>query len=391
MTLFRPEARSDHPTDSLFEMIRRREPAGNAPVTERTALTHSAVYECVDLIADLVSGFPVDRYKNIDGLRVPSTSRATAVDNPSTEVDPINWRRIVVVCWLLRGFSAGLVTGMAGIYPSGIELVHPDRVTAERTRPDAPPIFKLDGKVIERWPMGPLWIAPGKMLSPGDPFGRSVLEFAAAEIGMGLASRKFGADFFGSGGHPTSLVMGDGEVNEDMAKRVKGRFIAATTSREPVVLGGGWKYEQVQIAPNESQFLETIKANRTIIAGFFKVPPSLIGAPAGDGMTYKNTESDGINLLRFCVGPWVNRMETTLTGLTVRPEYVKLNPDSLLRTDLLTRYKAHDLAIRSGIANVDERRALEDWAPLPDGEGQHYLWPPYSTTPDAPDAPQETP
>jgi HK97 family phage portal protein len=296
------------------------------------------------------------------------------IDNPSTEIDPVNWRRIVVVSWLMRGYAAGLATG-GGLYPSGIELIHPDRVTAERKRRDSPAEYKVDGKPIDRWPLGQLWIAQGKMLNPGDPFGRSVLEFAAAEIGLGLRSRKFGSDFFDAGGHPTSLVMGDGEVNQDMAKRVKERFKAASESREPVVLGGGWKYEQVQIAPNESQFLETIKANRTMVAGFFKVPPSLIGAPAGDGMTYKNTESDGINLLRFCILPWKVRMETCLNALTVRPEYVKLDPASLLQTDLKTRYGAHDLAIRSGWKSRNEVRALEDMPPI-DG-GDDFLWPPY--------------
>lgn len=375
MTLFRPEVRADHPSDNLTELLRRRLPAGQAPVTHQTAMTHSAVYECVDLIADLVAGFPVQRFREVDGVRQPSTT-SSVIDNPSTDDDPVNWRRIILVSWLLRGYAAGLVPGTRGAYPSGVELVHPDRVTVEQVRRDAPWVYRLDGNVINRWPNGPLWVAPGKKLSPGDPLGRSVLEFAAAEVGLGLSSRAYGASWFRDSAHPTGILMNDEPVNEDGAKRVKQRFLDAMHgTREPAVFGDGWKYEQIQINPNESQFLDTIKANRTIVAGFFKVPPSRIGAPSGDGMTYKNIEADGIDLLRFCVQPWVTRMETTLNPLTVRPEYVKLNMDSLLRPDLGTRYRAHDVAIRAGFKSVNDVRRLEDLPPIPDGDA--YLWPPY--------------
>lgn len=376
MTLFRPERRSDHPTSSLTEMMRRRLPATHFPASRDQALTHSAVYECIDLIADLVSGFPVGRFRTDGEARVPATTRAPAVDNPSVEDDPVNWRRIVVASWLSKGFAAGLVTGTRDGYPTGIELVDNGRVSVKRARPDEPWTWLLDGHEVDRYPSGPLWIAPGKKLTPGDPLGRSVLEFAAIEAGIGLAARKFGGDFFATNAHPSALFTNPQAVNEDMASRVKRRFLSAIgPDREPLVMGGGWKYEQIQISPNESQFLETIKANRTMVAGFFKVPPGLIGAPAGDGMTYKNVEHDGINLLRFCVQPWVTRMESTLNQLTVRPEFVKLNMDSLLRPDLGTRYRAHDMAIRAGFKSVNDVRRIEDLPPIPDGDD--YLWPPY--------------
>lgn len=377
MTLFRPqvEVRADRPTDSLTELLRRRIGTAASPVVDmKSAMTHSAVYECVDMIADLVAGFPVHRYRDVDGVRQPSTDRSV-IDMPSTDDDPVNWRRILVVSWLLKGYAAGLVTGMDGARPTGIELVRPDRVTVERVRHDAPWQWKLDGRPIDRWPNGNLWVAAGKKMQPGDPVGCSVLEFAAAEVGLGLSSRGYGAGWFRDSAHPTGLLMNDAPVNEDGAKRVKQRFLDAMHgTREPAVFGDGWKYEQIQINPNESQFLETIKANRTTVAGFFKVPPHIIGAPSGDGMTYKNVEQDGVNLLRFCVGPWVNRMEATLNPLTPPGEYLKLNVDSLLRADLSTRSSAHRTAITAGYRSVNEVRALEDLPPIEGGD--RFLWPP---------------
>jgi hypothetical protein len=42
----------------------------------------------------------------------------------------------------------------------------------------------------------------------------------------------------------------------------------------------------------------------------------------------------------------------------------------------MTRYKAHDLAVRDGWKSVDEVRGLEEMPKLPAGEGEKYLWPP---------------
>lgn len=374
----RREARTDHPTDSLIELARRRLGVGSAgvPVTEASALTHSAVYECVDLIADLVSTFPVGRFRNVNGDRVPSTA-PSVIDNPSTDVDDVNWRRIIMVGWLMRGFTPGLITGMRGAQPSGLELVDASRVTAERRRQDAPVDWFLDGKPMDRWPAGPLWIADGKRLYASDPTGRSVLEFARAEIGMGLAARQFGADWYRDGGQPAGILKANGEPSPDAAKRIKQRFLDARAgNREPIVIGSDWEYEAIQISPNESQFLDSIKANRATVAGFFKVPPTLIGAPAGTGMTYQNVEHEGIHLVRYCVGPWVVRMERVLSALTPRPEYVKLNMDALLRPDAATRWRIHDTSIRAGVHSVNDVRRTEDEPDIgPDGDRR--VWPPW--------------
>lgn len=375
----RGERRADHPTDSLFEMFRRRlGPGGQAgvPTDTHSALTHSAVYQCVDLLSDLVAGFDVERIRQVGRERIILTDRSV-LDDPSEEIDSLNWRRLIMVGWLLRGYSAGLVTSVRDGYPTNVELIHPDRVTGQRDRPDAPVEFQLDGKAIRPWTKGgKLWIANGKMLNVQDVLGRSILEFAREELGLGLAARRYASRFFRDNGHPTGLLMNDKPVSEDGARRVKARFQAAMQdNREPAVFGDGWEYKTIQIKPDESQFLETIKANRTLVAGFFRVPPELIGAPSATGMTYVNVEHRGIDLLRFTVSSWVARMESVLSQLLPRTTRVHLNTDNLLRTDLSARYRAWDQAIRAGFLSVNDVRINENRDPIEGGD--QYLWPPY--------------
>lgn len=359
-------------------MFRRRlGPSATAgvPTDTYSALTHSAVYQCVDLLSDMVAGFEVQRIRQIGRERIV-LSDSSVIDNPSQDIDPLNWRRLVMIGWLLRGYTPGLITGVRDGYPTGVELIHPDRVTVERDRPDAEPQFLLDHKPTRVWPRGNLWLANGKMLNPYDVLGRSILEFAREELGLGLAARRYASKFFRDNAHPTGLLMNDKPVSEDGARRVKARFLAAMNdTREPAVFGDGWEYKAIQIKPDESQFLETIKANRTLVAGFFRIPPEIIGAPSATGMTYVNVEHRGIDLLRFTVSSWVMRMESVLGQLLPRTTRVHLNTDNLLRTDLSARYRAWDQAIRAGFLSVNDVRINENRDPI-DG-GDQYLWPPY--------------
>lgn len=385
----RREARSDHPTNSLGELFRRRigpTAPGTVPVNVRSALTHSAVYQCADLIADLVSTFPTKRFREVKGdggvVEKVESTRKSFMDDPSDEIDFINWKRIMVIAWLLRGYQPGLITSLNGPNPGGIELIHPDRVRAERYRPDSVTEWYLDGKEIELWPRGRLWLAQGKMMQADDVVGRSVLEFAAQEVGLGLTARQFGSEWFANGAHPTAMIKNSKKVeglDEDGARRVKERFMNAVRgNREPVVMTDGWEYQAIQVRPNESQFLETINANRVMVAGFFRVPGSIIGAgipSEGAGITYTNVEHRGLDLLKFTIGPWVNRMEIVLDALLTGSEYVKLNVDALLRGDTGSRYRAHDISVRAGFKTVNEVRADEDLPPVEGGD--QTLWPPY--------------
>lgn len=381
MTLFRPEKRQVQTVPWREIADRQGRLPAPSPGTD-AALTLSAVYGSVDKITSIISTFPLDIYRRVpNGVRIESPEPYPVVRTPSTEVDAVDWRATIIASWLLRGNAFGLVT-LNGSSPMSLELIDNDRVTASRLRKDAPTLWKVDGQPMERWPSGQLWVAPGKIWDPGWPLGVSVLQYAMMTAGIGLSSRKFGADFFAGGGHPTAAIIGppDKEVNEDMARKVKRRLLDAIgANREPIVLGGGWKLEQIQIAPNESQFLETIKANATDIARFFGIPATIIDAPTGSGMTYNNATQKADDLLKFTINGWVVKLERALNTLVKPGDFVRLNVDSLLRGDLSARYLAYDRGLRDGFLSRNEVRATEDLPPIEGGD--EYLWPPYRAFP----------
>lgn len=380
MTLFRPketvEARAANL--SAAELIAQHRNGGRVwagvPVNDDQAMRLSAVWGCVDLIAEIVSTLPIHEYTDTGPGGTPERQQT-----PRLLLDPGGdgygfevWARAYMISSLLRGNEFGLIHALDDrSYPLVIENLHPDRVTYYEGK------WHIDNKVIDRYPYGEaqLWHVPSYSV-PGTPLGLSPISYAAQTIGLGLAAQKFGGQWFGDGAHPTSkLTNKDGALaSEDDAKLLKSRIHSTLyNNRETLVLGGGWDLEPVQVSPNESQFLETTKANADDIARyFFRRPPG-----EGGEVTYANVEARSLDMLTYTINGWLVRMERAITRLRPRGRYVKFNADAMLRPDTKTKAEIDVLTIRGGVQTPNERRRLHDLSPLPGGD--ELLWPPFTT------------
>ena len=215
-------------------------------------------------------------------------------------------------------------------------------------------------------PAGDMWHRRSYSM-PGSLLGLSPIGFHAQTIGLGLSAQQFGVEFFQSGANPTGLLTNsETELNPEGARTAKERFVASLNgTREPAVLGKGWAWQQISIAPEESQFLATQKYTSTECARIFGPGvPEILGYEVGGSMTYTNVEQRNIHLLTYTLDPWFSRVERALSTLLPKPRYVKLNRNAMLRTDLLTRYKARATAIAAHILAPSEVRAIEDMPPM---------------------------
>lgn len=367
---------------SLGEILGRlgigtRTAAGESVTLDR-ALRLGSVWACVNLIADTVGGLPVDAVRYRAGARLPVDPVPPFLAEPSAELLPLDWRRTILVSLLLHGNAFGTVTAVDDLgYPRLVELLDPAAVRVSR-RPDGRYRWTVGRADRDLWPLGDLWHLPAYTVA-GQALGLSPITYAAEAIGIGLAARRFGSQWFAGGGHPTGLLQSEQEIGPDVAAVVKSRFLEATSKGgEPAVLGAGLSYSAIQVAADESQFLETMRANVADVARFYNVPPEIIGGEAGGSLTYANVEQRGLDLLTYGLSRWVLRLESGLSRLIPRGSTVKLNTDALVRVDLLNRYRAHDVAVRAGWLSRNEVRELEDRPPI-DG-GDETLWPPYATS-----------
>lgn len=354
-----------------------------ARFTTESAMRHGAVFQSINFIADLISTLPIDTYE-----RDPRDTQAISeevplppvIAEPAPDVDPVSWRRQVIVSWLAQGNVFPYPVAYDDQYrPRLTQIIDPQDMWARRPNGKYGAImWVLGGRDVPNIIHRPAYCLPGS------PIGLSPIGYAAATaVHLGLTATEFGRRWFLDGAHPSGILTSENDISDKTAKRIKRRVLAVMRgTRDPLVLGSGLKYEKISVPANESQFLETIGANKADVAGYFGLKPEDIGAKSGDSMTYANVEQRALDRLIYPIYPWVVRYESLLTHLAPPNVFAKVKTDALVRVDLRTRYDVHGKAIQIGMENVDDRRRLEDKPPLPDGLGQRYVWPPMSTAPD---------
>jgi phage portal protein BeeE len=108
------------------------------------------------------------------------------------------------------------------------------------------------------------------------------------------------------------------------------------------------------------------------IASIYGIPPEMIGGETGGSLSYSSPEQRQIELVQFSLLPWLALMESHLSALLPRGQFVKFDADVLIRPDAQTRMEVMERKRLIGYDNIDGLRAGEDEAPLPDGKGQDY-------------------
>lgn len=119
---------------------------------------------------------------------------------------------------------------------------------------------------------------------------------------------------------------------------------------------------------HNSQFLATRDFQRSEICIMYGIPPVLIGDT--DKATAWGTGIEQIKqgAVTFTFRPWTSLIESWITSLLPRGQFVRFDYNALLRGDVETRYKTHQVAIASGFKLRNEVRAEEEMDPVHDGD-----------------------
>jgi HK97 family phage portal protein len=331
------------------------------------ALRHSAVWACSDLIAStmaMLTPWAMEGPAVGVGQSARLANQPQMLTQPGSDADIYDFLYMGTMSACLKGNQWGQVAARNKLmYPTQVELENPG-VVRTRRRQDGTYETRFRNEVI---PPENLW-HKAMFRMPGSPVGMSPIEYASRATRLGLSAEEFGSQYFMDGGHPSGLLTNEkvSEVDLKDARTLKDRFMAALhASREPVVLGGGWKYDQIQIKPDESQFLDTQKLSDGKACRFMRVAPEMVGCSSeGSSITYANVEERALGFLTYTMFRWIKRWEMWL-GATQPPGiYVKFDLDALLRVDYLTLWQGLHMAVGSRVITQDEAREIVDRAPL---------------------------
>jgi HK97 family phage portal protein len=361
-------------------------------VSADRAISLIPLFACVRILSDNVASLPLQTFRKLGERREQTSFVPELLWQPAARDNLFEWLHKCVVSIALRGNAYGLIVNRDEFgFPTQVEWLHPDDVYVDEYRPTMP-IYYWMGQIVPTEDIVhiPWFVMPGKVV------GLSPVQAFAATIGVGLSATEYGRSWFDNGGTPPAVFKNSQKtVNPAESEEISDRLATRMRSRKPLVHGSDWEFKPIQVNPEESQFIETMKLNATQIAAIFGIPPEDVGGEPGGSLTYATVEMNQIKLATSTLRPWLVRIETKLSHLMPVRTFVKFNVDAMIRTDLKTRYEAHQIALDSGWRNVDETRQIEDLPPLPNGQGQVYkpLAAPQNNNPaaDPPSEPRQIP
>jgi HK97 family phage portal protein len=335
-------------------------------VTERTALQLIAVQACVRILADSIASLPLDVFRKVGGTRTEVTPTPPLILQPYAKLTAFEWKMQAVTSLALRGNSYHLIVERDRLeYPTQAIPIHPDYVRVQ---------FNYDTYQVTYWIHGELVptadiIHIRRFTLPGSPVGLSPINAARQGIGLGLAAERYGARYFGDSANPSSVLETDQELSPEAARYAQQQWLSSHGGhRHPAMLSGGLKWRPIQITPNESQFLETRKFQRSEIAMLYGIPPQMIGDTEKYTSWGTGIEQQSIGFVTYTLRPWLTCIESVLSNLLPRGQYAQFNVGALLRGDQKARYEAYLQARNAGWMNVNEIRELEDRPPVPNGD-----------------------
>ncbi|PIB11272.1 MULTISPECIES: phage portal protein [Streptomyces] len=339
-------------------------------VSSQTAGRIVPLFACWRILADNIASLPVQTFQRNAATRLPNPFLPDLLFRPAARDNLFQWLHKCVVSLAARGNAYGLITARDNFgFPVNIEWLHPDDVWVDEERPTEP-IYHWQGMPL---PTEDVFHIPWFVM-PGCVVGLSPIQWFASTLGENVAATEYGRRWFENGGTPPAVMKNSAKtINPEESEEIRNRLSIAIRSGKPIVIGNDWDFTALDVNPNESQFIETRRLNATAIASIYGVPPGMVGGDQGGGsVTYANVEQQTINLTTLTFRAWLVRIENAVSDQLAGRQMMRFNVDAMIRVDTRTRYEVYSLALQNGWMSVDEVRALENLAPLPNGAGQVY-------------------
>lgn len=346
-------------------------------INQDTALNYSAVYSCVKVISETIAQLPWSVFQNVSGgttdKNVTHPVYRLIHTRPNPEMTSFSFKETMMAWALLWGNGYAEIEKDVSGRPIALWPISPNRV--KPTRDD-------QGNLIYEVRNGvsaPVIIKSDEMfhlhgLGFDGLVGYDIVTLASRSIGLGVASQEFGASFFGNGAIPGGIITNEigKELSDKGIKSLLAKFNrklrGPVNAHKVEYIDAGMKYQQIGVAPEAAQFLETRKFQVNEIARWFRVPPHKIADL--EKATFSNIEEQNIQFVTDTIQPWVTRIEQEADYKLFSSSkfYTKFNLNSLLRGDAESRAAFYRSMFDMGSLSPNEIRSFEDLNPIDGGE-----------------------
>ncbi len=198
--------------------------------------------------------------------------------------------------------------------------------------------------------------------------GMSTVDIQRESIANALAKQQHEGAFYANGAKASGVLMTPGTMGPKEKDNIKKSFNKETEGAKnrfkTIVLEEGVKYTQLTIPNTDAQFLQSKQFDRSEVAGWFRIPPHMIGDLSSSN--YSNMDAQDRSFAKQVAVPWAERIQQELDRkLLFASERGKIthrfNLDDLIKGDIKTRYEVYSTGVQWGILRPSEAREQEGW------------------------------
>jgi HK97 family phage portal protein len=339
----------------------------NVTIDTGTALTYSAVYACVSLIAADIAKLCLRLVEQDDNgiwTETESPSFSPVLRKPNRYQTIVKFIEQWIVSKLTRGNTYVLKQRDNRRIVTNLYVLDPNRVT---------PLVATDGAVYyevrrddlsqisdERIVVPAREIIHDIMCALWHPLiGVTPIYACGAAALQGISIQNNSQKFFANGSNPSGFLTAPGSIGDETAARLKAYFetnFSGDNVGKVAIGGDGLKYEPFTMSAVDAQLIEQLKWSAETVCSCFHVPPYMIGV--GPPPPYANVEPLLQAYYAQCIQSLITSLEKCLDeGLELpKPYGTELDIDDLIWMDTATKTKAASDGIGGGGISPNEAR-----------------------------------
>ncbi len=344
---------------------------GNLPaVTVDTALTVPAVAAAVGFLSRSLANLPLHAYraKGAQSERLGGKLQRILNEAPNADWTSFGARQYFWQQVFTRGRGL-LYIERVGPNADSLWPMDPAKTTVKRT--GFRKTYTFGGNTYDSADV----IDVPFMLKADQLSVHSPLVMGKKAIQLALAMGDYAAGFFAGGGVPPLALTGPMPAGADAVKRaqadIKRSVDAAKSNNSPVFpIPAGYELKPVGFDPAKGQMTEARRLQIEEIGRLFNLPPVFLGDLTHG--TFSNTEQQDLQLVKHVIAHWAKAFEEEcnlkIFGAQNNRRYVEHALDGLMRGDFQTRMTGLSQGIQNALITPNEARALDNRAPLPNGD-----------------------
>ena len=328
-------------------------------VGENQALTLTAVYRSIQIIATPISKMPLNTYRYATGIEVP-VENPVLVNKPDFQDTRRNFLFETVVSLALDGNAFWLKSYGSNGQVNNLTLIPSNAVTI-RTDTDGKIYYDYqvtDQNVVKTTTTDIQHLK----LFPRAGYLRSLgpIDACNKDISAALDLRNYAANWFGQAGIPTGILKSDKPISSEDANEITERWHAKQSERKVAVLGQGFEWQTVQLNPKDAMFTDVQIQQVQAIARLFGVPARLLLTGVdGSSDTYTNLQDENQVFYRHTIMAYTDTISDALSECLPRGTRAEFNFEGLFKADMASRFQMYETAIRAGFMTTDEVRVKE--------------------------------